>query len=872
MERIRLDVVSSCADAPGLRRGEPVTFGLPFPRGVVANPTDLAFLNAEGRAQPIQSRVLDRWSDGSVRWILIDSVVDRPGGPTVCWIANGAPTDGGGTARQVSVVERDGSLIVDTGAARFVCRTGGSFPFESVNDADGLNLIDSGRSGLRVESANGEACALAIDTIDVEERGPLRATIRWQGRISCGARDRWLECDARAHFFAGLPVVRMGLTIRNPHPATHPGNFWELGDQGSALLRELAIEFSVPGCGDAAVQYSLDRDSPLVPCAAPFEVYQESSGGEQWNSPVHVNRHGRVPMQLRGFRLRAGERREAGLRATPVVLVAGGGVEMAATTRDFWQNFPRSIEVRGTAITVGLWPRQFPDAHELQGGEQKTHELALAFGRDPVSDIPLDWCRTPLVIRAEPSWYAESAAVGHLVPEAADPSTAYVALVRAGMGADGFVAKRERIDEYGWRHFGDIYADHEAALGSDRLSVQPVSQPVVKPSLVSHYNNQYDAIAGFAIQFFRSGDVRWWTQMIELAAHAVDIDLYHTARDKAAYSGGAFWHTSHYTEAGRSTHRSYPRAPGATGGGPSCEHTYTAGFVLHHFLTGDPRSRDAVIQLADWVLQIEDGTRSPFRWLDRGDTGLASATRSLEYHGPGRGAANSIATLLDGYRMSGYALYLDKAEQLIRRCIHPKDDVAGRSLLNAEERWSYTIFLQVLGRYLNDAADRGTHGFMHAYARESLLNYARWMAVHEYPFLDRPELLEYPTETWAAQDMRKCEVLLQASLHAAGEHERETFRERAAFFFRSSTATLTGMATRTLARPMVILLGNGFRMAWFSSHPTASAPTPGAGTGYPFGAPSTFVPQRRRAFNRAKWIAGAAAAIGSAIILWLSFG
>src|SRR5205814_910950 len=127
-------------------------------------------------------------------------------------------------------------------------------------------------------------------------------------------------------------------------------------------------------------------------------------------------------------------------------------------------------------------------------------------------------------------------------------------------GEKTFEQKRETIDEYGWRNFGDLYADHEAAF---HRGPQP---------LVSHYNNQYDGIAGCAYQFMRSGDVRWWRLCAELAAHTTDIDIYHTDLDKAAYNRGLFWHTVHYVDAGLATHRSYPRAAGVGGGGPSPEH------------------------------------------------------------------------------------------------------------------------------------------------------------------------------------------------------------------------------------------------------------------------------------------------------------
>ena len=56
-----------------------------------------------------------------------------------------------------------------------------------------------------------------------------------------------------------------------------------------------------------------------------------------------------------------------------------------------------------------------------------------------------------------------------------------------------------------------------------------------------------------------------------------------------------------------------------------------------------------------------------------------------------------------------------------------------------------------------------------------MLHYARWMAGHERPYLDRPEILEFPTETWDAQDMRKSEVFDLAALHAASAFERAQF-------------------------------------------------------------------------------------------------
>src|SRR5205085_11458997 len=114
---------------------------------------------------------------------------------------------------------------------------------------------------------------------------------------------------------------------------------------------------------------------------------------------------------------------------------------------------------------------------------------------------------------------------------------------------------------------------------------------------------------------------------------------------------------------------------------------------------------------------------------------------------------------------------------------------------------------------------------MYAYGRAVLIHFASWMADNEYPYLSKPERLEYPTETWAAQDMRKSEVFLWAARHAAAP-QRALFLERARYFHEYATGALTAMPTRTLARPVVLLLSFGYRLRWFTERTWTPAPPP----------------------------------------------
>lgn len=652
---------------PGGRAREPVTCGVPLPSGAVRDAGRLALCDAEGRPVPLQARALDRWADGSVRWALLDWLAGASG---AFLLGTGDPA---APSPAVRAEEAEGAVAVDTGRAAFRIRRGGRFPFDAAH-VGAAPAIDPERTGLRVEDAKGLAYAPRIERIALEERGPLRACVRVEGALEAsGAREPLADLCARLHFFAGSATVRVALTIRNPRPARHPGGVWELGDPGSIYFRDGSLALALPaGAGAAAIRCSLEIGAPYERFDPDLEVYQDSSGGENWRSPNHVNREGRVPHAFRGYRVRDGGGVErAGLRATPVVLLERGERTIGVAARHFWQSFPKALEATAGSLTLRLFPRQFADVHELQGGEQKTHELHLAFAPDEVlPEEPLAWCRAPLVARASPGWYCASGAVPYLTPKAQDPHADYLRLVDAAIeGDDTFEKKREVVDEYGWRHFGDVYGDHEAVFHEGEAP------------LVSHYNDQYDPIAGFGHQFLRSGDARWWALMDELAAHVTDIDVYHTERDKAAYNGGLFWHTVHYVGAGRATHRSYPR--GTCGGGPSSEHDYTSGLLLHHFLTGSALSRETALELARWTMAMEDGRRTPFRWLARGPTGLASASGSPLYHGPGRGPGNAVNTLVDAHRLTGERAYLEKAEELIRRCAHPKEEVGRLELLVA---------------------------------------------------------------------------------------------------------------------------------------------------------------------------------------------
>jgi hypothetical protein len=531
--------------------------------------------------------------------------------------------------------------------------------------------------------------------------------------------------------------------------------------------------------------------------------------------------------------------------------VAGSDGYVACAVEEFWQKFPSALEVHQDTLRIGLWPRQFGDQHELQAGEQCTRVIWLEFGQDAQEACErLSWVYNPPRVVVDPEWIASTGCIPYFPSHDSLKRPELQTILKDAIeGERSLFAKREVIDEFGWRNFGDMWADHEEAYSE---SPRPV---------ISHYNNQYDLLHGLLVQYLSDGDARWWQLADPLARHIVDIDIYHTNRDKPGYNGGMFWHTAHYHNVGRCTHRSMStdmlgKKISAPGTGPGNEHNYSTGLLLYHCITGNERARECVIGLADWVRAMDDGAQHVLGVASDLPTGDASRTAEPDYHGPGRGAGNSIISLLNGWQLTNEKRYLHKASDLILRTIHPQDDIDERQLRNAELRWSYTIYLQALVRFIELSIPDSDLKDVQNYAKSSLLHYARWMCANERFYLDEPEKLEYPTETWAAQELRKGTTLWMAARYAPAL-EAKLWQERGKTLLDRAWQSLVSFETRGCTRPVALVLQQGYLETSLQSRLKLQA------SDYcelrpktSFSLPNKFVPQKRGIAKDLRSLAG----------------
>ncbi len=822
---MKIDIPVIIHEPAGITRTrEPVTVGIPFPAGLLDRLDRLVLEDPEKGLLPLQVQPLAFWPDGSIKWLLLDFLVDiEADAVKELRVQESTESRSVCVEHPLTMEEREGQIHVQTRGISFRINTSTFLPFTGVR-LGGEEMIDAQGSAMVLTTGDGRQSRAMVSGWHWETQGPVRATLFMEGDFRGPDHEEQLAFTSRLTFFAGLGTCRLEYTLHNPRAAEHPGGLWDLGDAGSFLFRDLSLEFFVNKerlTGITCLD-TLSRTREPLHAADSLCLYQDSSGGRNWQSRSHVNRNNEIPLSFQGYRVTVdGSEHKAGLRALPCLVLDGPSGRMMLGVRDFWQNFPKALEIGENRPAIRLFPYHFADLFELQGGEKKTHTCFLDWSADTDPILFQGRIHAPLEVGSTPDWYAASGALPYLVDEARVDDRRVRDLVQQAVDdTSGFFARREIIDEYGWRNFGDWYADHEA-----------VGHTGPEP-LVAHYNNQYDGIWGSLARYLHTGESAWFTLGDQLCRHVRDIDIYHTDRDKPEFNGGLLWHTEHYLPAETATHRCFsrrhapPRDLSCYGGGPAMSHNYAAGLLLHYYLTGEEDSRQSVLELVEFIRNvfISRTTLSYFlvetlRKVRTSALALIRGRAMVDFdkvysmNGPGRGSGNSLSTLMTAYEMTGDVQYLTIAESIIQICIHPQDDIESMDMLDIENRWMYTVFLQALGKYL-DIAGKDDKARLQNYAAESLVHYARWMAANEYLYLDTPEKLEFPNETWAAQEIRKCNVFLYAAQYCPAD-EQDVFIERARYFYNGCLETLKAYDTRTLTRPITLLLQNSYMMLSF---------------------------------------------------------
>src|SRR5437016_4422791 len=351
------------------RHAWPASASVPLPRGRVQSPDKLWLAAPDGHAAPLQARALERWPDGSVRWLPPDFLADVAAGKVATYtLRDSAPPAPASGARVRLEAGRDGARVLDSGALRVTVPARGE-----------ALLADLAAGPVRLAGAV-PLPALAVDRapggapshegLTVETEGAVRTELLVTGRYPAG-----IAYEVRIAAFAGERFLRLQHTIT------------DLADPHYAPLRSLLL--TVPGhFTEAAVGIDGGR-----------RTLGELARG-------HELRHtDATPALLDGA--------SAGRHADGWAEGRGGGAAVTLVAPFFWQEYPKALRVGADRLAIDLFAAKDTPV-QFGTGAAKTHELWLALGRadDGASSAELAAALgAPLIAIPPAAWIVASRAL-----------------------------------------------------------------------------------------------------------------------------------------------------------------------------------------------------------------------------------------------------------------------------------------------------------------------------------------------------------------------------------------------------------------------------------------------------------------------------
>jgi hypothetical protein len=529
------------------RRQWPLSLSIPLPRGALRPDRPVSIVDASGGAAPVQARPLVRWSDGSVRWLLVDTVTDLAPHQTrhLRLVAGRSHAP----AVRATAVDSPAGVVVDTGTVRFIVpRTRFAF-VDALRPRDGQTPAIGAVTSTLVADGDTHA-AQTPSEVRIVDAGPLRVRVDVRGTYGSG-----FDYEIRIEAYAGQPVVHIWHTFINRHPVPY------------SSVSSLNVE---------------------LPLSAPMSDYRYGAVG---TDPV-AGALGDGGLQLAQIDnetfARDGTTRPG--RLSGWVELSGGSTRAGLAARWFWQEYPQNLDVQRDRLVYSEWaPTSEPAKFGV--GAAVTHEFAIwagaaAGGNSDIAEV----AAAPLLGVVDPAALASSGALPQAIaPRAAGARFAQTALAAArryesrnaierwddcgSIRCDTGV-ERPRTGAYGMLNWGDwnFIGYHDTTKGIEAWG-----------------NLEYDTAEVLALTYAATGDAAVHEMMVAAARHFIDVDTIHACPARPKWVG--------------MNHPKNPLHFAFELGGPDLGHTWTQGSLAYYYLTGDERGLVAARGVADYLVE-----------------------------------------------------------------------------------------------------------------------------------------------------------------------------------------------------------------------------------------------------------------------------
>jgi len=576
MEPLRITVQRPA----GVRGNIPVTGGVPLPEGALPPGAGLTLRDGAGKAVPLQTEVLGTWDDGSARWVLLDFQCG-PGDTTQTFLLEpGVPETPSGSIRPLT-----GAVGLDASVLRLAA---------SDETKNLLAVPGRFRIGMELVTSDGVTCRPVAESATIERAGPLRGTICLRGNFRRPDGQRVFQFRLRASVYAGLGLVRL-----RPMILVDP-------DKG-VLCRVRALNLKVWPQGSV-------RSGAI-------------GGAPGWNGPVPETGVRLFQRDDEAFEFQGAE--GTGGKAPGWATLDTEAGTLALAMRDFWQQWPKSLEVSEAGIGVGLFPafREGDFAHmepwykhqwffegdcyQLRTGQARSWEILLGLDGDgPALARLADRAPVPA---ADPAQAIATGVWGEIQPAGTPAMRDYDPWAEKLF--ESYVRSIQIQRDYGAMNWGDWFGERRINWG----------------------NHEYDTTNQMLIQFARTGNPEYLYWADAAGRHSAEVDtVHHVNDDLAAWFDQ--WRRPGYPPRAGMVHqhahghvggflpeievRKLLREHGVGGSRPtlpySCldpfnlGHVWTTGMMRLYFLTGNPFLKETVEIIGDNLARLVEDREYKF--------------------------------------------------------------------------------------------------------------------------------------------------------------------------------------------------------------------------------------------------------------------
>lgn len=599
------------------------TFGCMWEKGECPAGTAYVCRNKKGEEIPVQSRITAYWPDGTAKWtahtadaaLLGEEIEVLPGAPTAF--------------QGMRLTEDEGHIVIQSGVITVSVKKQGSCLFETaerngrvyLSKAEPVLLLEKHLELSDIPVKQEKTYIGRIDRVRVEERGPLRTILKYEGiHVAEDGEQR-------------LPfVIRMEVGYNNPNlKFTH--TFLYDGDENQDFLKGLGIRMGAPLVGEYYNRHvKLTGDcgvfhEALVPLTSwrprlPKELYVRQMSGEtirpegetqelvrrvleavpvwgEYNLCQDSVSHFSIRKKLTGEHLCYID----GLHGIRTAGGAAFGSEHGCVTmaiRDFWEKYPSGITFRGldgncAEASVWFWA---PDAAPMdfrhyadRGYNQVCYEGYDYKGADPVGIACTNECSVtfseemipsdqflqefteqvnePAIYVGTPEFYHQMRAFGYWSLPSEETETQIWLEKQLTQALDFYRQEIAQRNWYGMFNYGDVMHTYDDVRHTWKYDIGGYAWD----------NTELVPTLWLWLSFLRTGRADVFRMAEKLSRHASEVDVYHMGRYKGL---GSRHNVRHW--------------------GCPCKEARIA-MASHHryyyYLTGDRRLEDIFEELKD---------------------------------------------------------------------------------------------------------------------------------------------------------------------------------------------------------------------------------------------------------------------------------